>query len=144
MAEQNYQALIRDRVFMGGAADVEAMIKNEDVDVVIDLRAESTGCAYEGAEVEWIRIPLGDNAPDDHLLFRQAIEEVVSAYKDGKKVAFHCAGGGGRTGVVAVGALIELGEAEGLADAEEKATAIRSRINIKPPQREALHQLYKK
>ncbi|RAP75941.1 protein-tyrosine phosphatase family protein [Paenibacillus montanisoli] len=144
MSEKNYQALIHDRIFMGGAADVEAMVKNEDVDVVVDLRAESTGCAYDGAEVEWIRIPLGDNSPDDHLLFRQAIEEVVSAYENGKKVAFHCAGGGGRTGVVAVGTLIELGQAQGLAEAEEKAAAIRSRINIKPPQREALHKLYKK
>ncbi|MBP3961778.1 protein-tyrosine phosphatase family protein [Paenibacillus lignilyticus] len=143
MSQNNYQALIKDRIFMGGAADVEDMIKNEEVDVVIDLRAEAAGCAYEGADVEWIQIPLGDNKADDHLLFKKAIDEVVGAYKSGKKVAFHCAGGGGRTGVVAVGTLIELSQAAGIEEAEAKAIDIRAKINIKPPQREALDKLYR-
>jgi hypothetical protein len=29
--EKNYQALVNDKIFMGGAADVEDMVKNEGV-----------------------------------------------------------------------------------------------------------------
>jgi hypothetical protein len=69
--EKNYQALINNKIFMGGAADVEEMVKNEGVQVVVDLRGEATGCAYEGADVEWIQIPLGDNATESQeLLFK--------------------------------------------------------------------------
>ncbi|WP_425393266.1 hypothetical protein [Cohnella laeviribosi] len=35
-------------------------------------------------------------------MFKQAIDKVVHAYRQGKKVAFHCGGGKGRTGTVAV------------------------------------------
>jgi protein-tyrosine phosphatase len=57
-------------------------------------------------------------------------------------VAFHCGGGSGRTGAVAAGTLIALGEAKGIDEAEVKAKNIRSKINIKPPQRESLQKLY--
>ena len=60
--DKKYHALHEDKIFMGGAAEVEAMVKNEGVEVVIDLRGEATECAYPNANVEWIQIPLGDNA----------------------------------------------------------------------------------
>jgi hypothetical protein len=50
---------------MGAAADVESMVNNEGVEVVVDLRGESTEsteCAYPAANVKWIQIPLADNA----------------------------------------------------------------------------------
>lgn len=43
-------------------------------------------------------------------LFQQAINQVVEAYRSGKKVGFHCGGGSGRTGAVAVGTLTTLGK----------------------------------
>lgn len=42
MHKKQYHALIEDKIFMGGAADVEAMILNEDVEVVVDLREEAS------------------------------------------------------------------------------------------------------
>jgi len=42
---------------MGAAADVEAMVKNETIDVIVDLRGDATACAYPGARAEWIQIP---------------------------------------------------------------------------------------
>ncbi|SEO73291.1 dual specificity protein phosphatase family protein [Paenibacillus sp. OV219] len=141
--EKKYQSLHENRIFMGGAADVEAMIKNEGVDVIVDLRGEATGSEYPQENVEWIQVPLGDNAtePQD-ILFARAIDYVVDAYKSGKKVGFHCNGGGGRTGAVAAGTLINLGISNTLEDAEQKAKSIRAKINIKPQQREALEKLY--
>jgi protein-tyrosine phosphatase len=143
MADKKYHALHEDKIFMGGAADVEDMVKNEGVQVVVDLRGEATGCAYEGANVEWIQIPLGDNATESQeVLFKKAIDEVIKAYKSGKKVAFHCGGGKGRTGTVAAGTLMALGETDTLDEAEAKAKSIRRVIDIKPAQRESLEKLF--
>jgi protein-tyrosine phosphatase len=141
--QKNYQSLIEDKIFFGGAADVEDMVKNEGVDVIVDLRGEAAECAYPAADAAWIQVPLGDHAegPQDELL-QQAINHVIEAYKSGKKVGFHCAGGGGRTGAVAVGTLITMGKCQTISEAEALAKSIRPKVNIKPPQRETLEKLF--
>ncbi|MEC0239051.1 dual specificity protein phosphatase family protein [Paenibacillus dokdonensis] len=141
--EKQYHALIADKIFMGGAADVEAMVINEGIEVVVDLREEATECAYPADHVHWVKIPLDDNTKETEAdLFKQAIDEVVNAYKNGKKVAFHCGGGKGRTGTVAAGTLLELGLVDTFEDAETKAKSIRDVINIKPVQKELLQKIY--
>jgi protein-tyrosine phosphatase len=146
LMEKNYHALIQDRIFMGGAADIEAMVQNEGVEVVVDLREESQGCAYVGAEavgVQWIKVPLGDNATEPEAdLFGQAIDHVIRSYEAGKKVAFHCGGGKGRTGTVAVGTLFKLGLAPTLEQANEQATAIRPVLKVKEDQWASLRALF--
>ena len=139
----NYHALVEDRIFFGGARDVEAMIKNEKVDVIVDLRGEATQSAYPSPLTEWIKVALGDNSPlVTEQLFKQAIEEVVGAYKAGKKVGFHCGAGSGRAGTVAAGTLLALGLATTVAEAEEKAKRIRPIVNLGYAQKEALFKLY--
>lgn len=141
--EKKYHALHEDKIYMGGAADVEEMVKQEGVQVVVDLREEATECASTDANVKWIKIPLGDNATEsEEVLFKKAIDEVVSAYHNGQKVAFHCGGGKGRTGTVAIGTLLALGEAQTIAEAEEKAKSIRNIIQIKPTQRGSLEKIF--
>jgi arsenate reductase len=143
--EKSYHALHDNRIFMGAASDVEAMVKNEGIEVVVDLRGEATECAYPEAQVEWIQIQLGDNAEQPQTEgFKQAIQAVTDAYHNNKKVAFHCAGGRGRTGAVAAGVLIQLGVASNLEEAETLAVSIRDIINIKPAQKEALNEIYPK
>lgn len=143
--EKNYQALVEDKIFFGGASDVKDMVKNENVEVIVDLRGEATECAYPADGVEWLQVPLGDNTegPQDQL-FQQAIDHVVEAFKSGKKVGFHCGGGKGRTGAVAIGTLIALGKSENIEEAENLAKSIRPVINIRQPQREALEKLFNK
>ncbi|QGQ96807.1 protein tyrosine phosphatase [Paenibacillus psychroresistens] len=139
----NYHALVEDRIFFGGARDVEAMIKNEEVDVIIDLRGEATQSAYPSAGTEWIQIPLGDNSPIvTEQLFKKAIEEVVGAYKAGKKVGFHCGAGSGRAGTVAAGTLIALGLASTVSEAEDLAKSIRPIVSLGYAQKEALFKIY--
>ncbi|MCY9694194.1 protein-tyrosine phosphatase family protein [Paenibacillus alginolyticus] len=142
-SEKNYHALIPDKIFMGAAADVESMVKNEGIDVIVDLRGEATECAYPAADAQWIQIPLADNAavPQEEA-FAQAIQAVTDAYHQNKKVAFHCGGGKGRTGMVAAGTLLALGLTDTIDEAEAKAKSIRSIIDIKPSQRESLNKLY--
>jgi protein-tyrosine phosphatase len=139
----NYHALVEDRIYFGGARDVEAMIKNEKVDVIIDLRGEATQSAYPTDYTEWIQIPLGDNSPIvTELLFKKAIEEVVGAYQAGKKVGFHCGAGSGRAGTVAAGTLIALGLASTVSEAEEIAKSIRPIVEMGYAQKEALFKIY--
>ncbi|OMF34625.1 protein tyrosine phosphatase [Paenibacillus sp. FSL H8-0548] len=128
---------------MGGAADVEAMVINEGIEVVVDLREEATECAYPADHVRWVKVPLEDDTKENEAdLFKRAIDEVVGAYNAGKKVAFHCGGGKGRTGTVAAGTLLELGLANTIEDAETKAKNIRKIINIKPVQKGLLQKIY--
>lgn len=141
--KKNYHVLHDNQIFMGAALDVEAMVKNEGIEVVVDLRGEATECAYPEAQVEWIRIPLGDNVEHSQAEgFKLAIQAVTDAYHSKKKVAFHCVGGRGRTGSVAAGVLVELGFASTIDEAEAKAISIREIIDIKPAQKEALYEIY--
>lgn len=140
--EKNYHELVAGSIYMGGAADVEQMIKESDVKLVVDLREESEGCAYAAFKdygVEWVQVPLGDNATEPEAeLFGKAITTVIEAHRAGKKVAFHCGGGKGRTGTVAVGVLFTLGLANSIDDANQKATAIRPVLKMKADQRQSL------
>ncbi|MFM9329066.1 dual specificity protein phosphatase family protein [Paenibacillus mesotrionivorans] len=141
----SYHMLVENSIYFGGAKDVQDMIEQEGVEVVVDLREEAEGCAYPKPGVVWIQVPLGDEAEEPQAeLFKQAIAHVVGAHKEGKKVAFHCGGGKGRTGAVAVGTLMELEMANSLEEAEQKAKAIRPIISVKPAQWEALQSIYKK
>lgn len=141
--EKQYHALIEDRIYFGGANDVQQMADEENIDVVVDLREEATGCAASQPHLIWTQIPLGDHAlVTESDLFKDAINAVVSAYREGKKVAFHCGGGRGRTGTVAAGVLLELGLCSTVEEAEAKAKLIRPVLSIKPEQRVALEQIY--
>lgn len=140
---KNYHELIPGNIFMGGENDVQSMVDNDGVEVIVDLREEAEQCAAAGDGLKWIKVPLGDEAEESQeQLLQKAINAVVHAYKEGKKVAFHCGGGKGRTGTVAYGTLLELGLADTIEDAEQQAQSIRSILNIKPAQRKALEAIY--
>ena len=66
----------------------------------------------------------------------------MQAYQQGSKVAFHCGGGRGRTGMVATGVLMALGVCKNLPEAAALAKSIRPVLNIKSNQYLALSQLY--
>ncbi|WP_223836515.1 protein-tyrosine phosphatase family protein [Paenibacillus oceani] len=141
--EKSYHALIPNHIFMGGAADVESMVKNEGIDVVVDLRGEATESAYPSDRVQWVQIPLADRSSQpQEKAFRQAIQAVTEAYRQNKKVAFHCGGGKGRTGTVAAGTLLGLGLCQTVDEAEAKAKEIRNVIELKPAQKESLLRLF--
>ncbi|WP_183192989.1 protein-tyrosine phosphatase family protein [Brevibacillus nitrificans] len=136
---KKYQALVEDKIFLGGATDVESMIQNKGVEVAIDLRGEAEKPAFSYPDVQWVwMMPLRIK----FLFLLQAIDKVVNAYKTGKKVAFHYNGGRGRTGTVAAGTHLTLGLSNTLQEAEEKVKEIKPEINIKPEQKEVLNKLF--
>lgn len=136
--EKNYQELVNNQIFFGGAADAEAAIVNENIDVVIDLRLAESG------EVNYTRIhvPIADEEAEIAPSIEHAISEVMKAYHNGKKVFFHCGSGSGRAGTIATATLLELGQAKTVEEAEQKAKAIRQKVNVREPMRKALQQIY--
>lgn len=139
MTTKSYQELIEDRIFIGGADDVMNIMENERVDLVVDLRAESLNTSSDSNRVH---SPIVDDAEQQDESVKEAINLVVNAYNDGKKVFFHCGGGSNRTGTVAIGTLLALGKADTIAEAEETAKTIRPKINVKSAMRDSLKRIF--
>ncbi|WP_428909979.1 protein-tyrosine phosphatase family protein [Niallia sp. Krafla_26] len=139
MTTKNYQELVNDRIYIGGADDVEDMMKNEKVDVIFDLRAESP---TEESKYNRVHSPIVDDAEHQDESIKSSIHHVVNAYNEGKNIYFHCQGGSNRTGTVAIGSLLALGKASTMEEAEEIAKTVRPKINVKPEMKEALKRIY--
>ncbi|MFC4712773.1 protein-tyrosine phosphatase family protein [Planococcus dechangensis] len=137
---ETYQQLVKDRIFIGGAADAKQAVENEGIDVVFDLRAEA-----EDVDESYTRVhaPIVDDSTEQQdESIQDAINGVVTAFDEGKKVFFHCAGGSNRTGAVAVGTLLALGQAGTIEEAEQMATAVRPKISVKPELKESLQRIF--
>lgn len=139
---KEYQELVEDRIFIGGAADAKAAAEAEKIDVVVDLRAEAAEGDYDYVRVHSPIIDDSDDQQDESI--KNAIDQVVDAYNDGKKIYFHCAGGSNRAGTVAIGTLLALGKADTVEEAEAQATAIRPVIMVKPQLKESLERIFSK
>ncbi|MGM0851303.1 MAG: protein-tyrosine phosphatase family protein [Bacillota bacterium] len=136
----NYNELVKDRIYIGGFEDADS-VRNK-VDIIVDLRAEVPGVEFD--DVTRMHRPIVENTDQQEESVRRAIEEVVTAYQNGKNVYFHCNGGSNRTGTVAAGTLLSLKEASTLEGAETKAKNVRPKINIKPELKNVLKELYSK
>lgn len=136
---KNYHELLKERIYIGGADDVEELLENEKIDVVYDLRAEAPE-----AESKYNRVhsPIVDDAEDQDESIKKSIDHVIKAYNEGKNLYFHCQGGSNRTGTVAVGTLLTLGKASTIEEAEQIAKTARPKINVKPEMKEALKRLF--
>ncbi|MCM3594199.1 dual specificity protein phosphatase family protein [Metabacillus idriensis] len=139
MTTKNYHELIKNRIYIGGADDAQDMMNNEKADIVFDLRAEAPN---HKPEYNRIHSPIVDDADQQDESVKEAIEQVVNAYNEGKKIYFHCAGGSNRTGTVAIGTLLELEQAKTIEEAENIAKTARPKINVKPEMKETLKRLY--
>ncbi len=138
--EKAYQALVEDKIFIGGADSAQEVADNEKVDVVIDLRAEAKEEAVDYNRIVCPIVEDSDEHQDESI--KNAIGQVKKAYESGKKVYFHCGGGSNRAGTVAIGTLLALGKAQTIEEAEADATAIRSKINVKPEFKESLKRIF--
>lgn len=139
MTNKNYNELIKDCIYMGGADGVKDVIENEKPDIIFDLRAEAS---ENMSNFNRVHSPIVDDGEYQDESIKKSIELVVNAFNDGKKVYFHCGGGSGRTGTVAVGTLLSLGKAKTIEEAEEMAKAARPKVNVKPQMKDALKRIY--
>lgn len=139
MTSKNYHELLKDRIYIGGADDVEDMMENEKVDIIFDLRAEAP---TDKLKYNRVHSPIVDDATQQVESVKESIDQVLKAYNDGKKVYFHCQGGSNRTGTVAIGTLLALGKASNIEEAEEITKTVRPKINVKPEMKETLKRIF--
>ncbi|MGE7843706.1 protein-tyrosine phosphatase family protein [Lysinibacillus sp. NPDC093712] len=145
MMEKNYDVLVKDRLFFGGAQDAEAAYANEKIDVVIDVRVNGlTAQEQEVAHYNYNHIPIADEEAEVAQSIDKVAKKIVSAYESGQKIYFHCGSGGGRAGVAATAVLMELGLANSLESAQLAVKKARSQVTIRPNMATALKKLYEK
>lgn len=139
MTDKNYEALIPNRIFVGGVDAIDELLANEKIDVIFDLRAEVKGPLSSDVSVHQ---PIVDEAEHQDASIKKAVSAVMDAYHAGKNVYFHCNTGRGRAGTVATATLLELELAKTIEEAEQKAQEIRPTINVRPQFKKALKRIY--
>ncbi|WP_107941750.1 protein-tyrosine phosphatase family protein [Metasolibacillus fluoroglycofenilyticus] len=135
-----YDELVKGRIYLGGAADAQEVVDNENIDIVYDVRVNSV----QDAEVP--ACPIVHAAiVEQHLAdsIEAGATSIKEAYESGKNIFIHCGSGNGRASVMATAALLELGLANDLESAEQMVKEVRQSANIRPNMREALEKLYK-
>lgn len=138
MTEKNYQALVGNRIFVGGVNDVSNVIESEGIDVVYDLRAEVSEPSSEISKHQ----PIVDDGEFQDESIRTGVKQIVKDYQDGKKIFFHCNTGRGRAGTMAVATLLELRLASTVEEAEAQVKMIRAEVDVKPQLKESLKRIY--
>lgn len=141
MTNKKYEALIPERIFIGGIDAIDDLLENEKIDVIYDLRAEVNGPLSSDLSIHQ---PIVDEAEHQDESIKAAVKEVVDAYHSGKNVYFHCNTGRGRAGTIAAATLLELELANSVEDAEQKAKEIRPQISIRSQFKDALNRIYNK
>lgn len=139
MTIKKYEALIPNRIFIGGVDAIDELLMNEKIDVIYDLRAEISNPLSSEISVHQ---PIVDEAEHQDVSIKAAVKEVVDSYKAGGNVYFHCNTGRGRAGTIATAVLLELGLAQSVDDAERKAKETRPQISIRPQFKDALKRIY--
>lgn len=136
---KTYQSLIDERIWIGGADDVEMVNANEKIDVVYDLRSENN---EHHPAYNRVHLPIVDDQSNQDESVKHAINQVKSDADQGKKVYFHCSGGKNRTGTLAIALLLEYEKASTIEEAEKMAKTIRPVISPKPEMIDVLKRLY--
>ncbi|GGE81318.1 protein-tyrosine phosphatase family protein [Priestia taiwanensis] len=138
----NYHELVKGKIYIGGVDAIQEAVEKQGITEVFDLRAG--GQEPEGFPIEANRhvCPIVEGVEGQDESVKNAIGAVKEAVEQGKTVYFHCSGGRNRTGTVATGILLELGQASTVEEAEQKAKEVRSIININPEMKEVLKRLY--
>ncbi|WP_155593442.1 protein-tyrosine phosphatase family protein [Lysinibacillus cavernae] len=142
--EKNYDVLVKDQLYFGGAKDAEAAFTQESVDIVIDVRVHGLSSQeQETVPYAYKHIPIADEDIEVAPSIQKVAKEIALAYEAGKKVYVHCGSGGGRAGVAATAVLMELGMTNSLEEAEATVKEARPQVAIRPKMEEALQKLYK-
>ncbi|MFJ8237895.1 dual specificity protein phosphatase family protein [Ureibacillus sp. NPDC094379] len=138
--DQNYSELVKGRIFIGGVEDTEAVVANESIDMVVDVRVNGRNGV---TPYNYVHVPIADESNEISESIQAGAKKVVEAYQQGKNVYIHCGSGNGRASVMAVASLMELGYAEKLEEAGNLIKAVRPTANVRPKMKEALTKLYK-
>ncbi|MGP0585820.1 protein-tyrosine phosphatase family protein [Paenibacillus timonensis] len=138
----HYHELVKGKVFIGGIDGLQEALRNEDITDVYDIRDDGKEPNDFPKSVMRHHYPIVEDTSGQETSIAEAIQAIKQGLDHDQKVYFHCSGGRNRTGTVATGLMLELGQASSVAEAESLVKSIRSEIAIKPEMRDALRTLY--
>lgn len=107
-----------------------------------DKQVASLGQVAQGLGLGWIHLPIEDNSVPDALFSEHwptVSPQLRAVLKRGDKVALHCMGGSGRTGLLAAHVLLDCGWP--LEQAMRHIRALRPGAFSQPAQREYIEQV---
>lgn len=131
--------------------DTMKQLKRSGVSVIVTAitreemarkQVESLGQVAQGLGLGWIHLPIEDDSVPDALFCEHwptVSPQLRAALKRGQKVALHCMGGSGRTGLLAAHVLLDCGWP--LEQAMRHIRALRPGAFSQPAQREYIEQV---
>ncbi|MBP1933371.1 hypothetical protein [Ammoniphilus resinae] len=84
---EDYQSFL-EGLFICGEIDVPTVIDKEKANFIVDVRAEAKESAG-GQENRRVNIPLEASKPNQSKELKEAIDQLVAAYKKGEKAVLH-------------------------------------------------------
>lgn len=138
----HYHELVKGKVFIGGIDGLQEALLKEGITNVYDLRDDGKEPSDFPKDVTRHHYPIVEDTSGQEASIAKAIQAIKEGVGQDQKVYFHCSGGRNRTGTVATGLMLELGQASSVDEAESLVKSIRSEIAIKPEMRDALRTLY--
>lgn len=132
--------MIAGRLFIGSADEAKAVVEAGVATTVMDVRVN--GVAAEPSYT-YFHCPIADESDQIAQSIQTGVNELKTRLEQGESIYLHCGSGNGRASVMTAAALIELGYARTIEEAEEIILQKNPLANIRPNMRAALEKIYK-
>ena len=132
--------VIAGRLFVGGADEARTAVATGVATTVIDVRVNGLS---DQPEFTYVHCPIADESDLIAESIQVGVTQLKTRIEQGESIYLHCGSGNGRASVMATAALIELGHAKTIDEAEQYILQKNPSANIRPNMRAALQQSYK-
>lgn len=132
--------MIEGRLFVGGASEASTAVEAGVATTVMDVRVNGLA---DQPEFTYLHCPIADESDAVAESIQVGVTELKNRLEQGESIYLHCGSGNGRASVMAAAALIELGHASTIDEAETLILQKNPSAQIRPNMRAALEQLYK-
>ena len=132
--------MIEGRLFVGGASEASTAVEAGVATTVMDVRVNGLA---ESPAFTYLHCPIADESDRVAESIQVGVTELKAHLEQGESVYLHCGSGNGRASVMTAAALIELGYALTIDQAESLILEKNPSAQIRPNMRAALEQLYK-
>lgn len=132
--------VVKGRLYVGSAEEASLAAATGKVTTVMDVRVNGL---TERPAYSYIHCPIADESDAIAESIQVGVTELKARYEQGESIYLHCGSGNGRASVMTVAALIELGIAETVEQAEAYLLEKNPAATIRPNMRAALQQNYK-
>lgn len=132
--------MIEGRLYVGSASEAKSAVETGVATAVMDVRVNGLASA---PAFTYMHCPIADESDAVAESIQVGVTELKTRLEQGESIYLHCGSGNGRASVMTAAALIELGYARTIDEAEALILQKNPSAEIRPKMRAALAQLYK-